>query len=309
MKVRGAGRIARTAVRGLLIASRASKATSADRFLNELNEVSGFLLKTRPSAVSLPNGLRYVLKRVSEAKEKGLDVDQLKSITTKTALEFIKNSKEAVSKIGEIGAHRIKDGDVILTHCNSDTALTILATAWDYGKKFRVYVTETRPRFQGLISAKILGKKGIPVTLIVDSATRYFMNEIDKVVVGADAIAANGAVINKIGTSLIALAAKEARTVFFVAAETYKFSPETVVGALVKIEERDTSEVFPPNKIRKYKSVTVKNPAFDVTPAEYIDLIITEKGIIPPSAAFTIIQQEFGPITQGAISTHIQIEE
>lgn len=309
MKVRGAGRIARAAVRGLLITSRASNAVSTDRFLNELNEVSSFLLKTRPTAVSLPNGLRYVLKRVSEAKEKGLDVDQLKSITAKTALEFIKNSKDAVRKIGEIGAHRINDGDVILTHCNSDTALTILTTAWDYGKKFRVYVTETRPRFQGLISMKILGERGIPVTLIIDSAARYFMNKIDKVIVGADAIAANGAVINKIGTSLIALAAKEARTSFFVAAETYKFSPETVIGALVKIEERDASEVIPLSQLRKYKTVKVKNPSFDVTPAEYVDLIITEKGIIPPAAAFTIIQQEFGPITHGATSTSISVEE
>ena len=309
MKVRGAGRIARAAVRGLLIASRASRATSVDRFLNELNEVSMFLLKTRPTAVSLPNGIRYILKRVSEAKEKGLDVDQLKSVTAKTALEFIRNSKDAVRKIGEIGAHRINDGDVILTHCNSDTALTILTTAWDSGKKFRVYVTETRPRFQGLISMKILEERGISVTLIIDSAVRYFMNEIDKVIVGADAIAANGAVINKIGTSLIALAAKEARTSFFVAAETYKFSPETVIGALVKIEERDPSEVIPLSQLRKYKCVTVRNPSFDVTPAEYIDLIITEKGIIPPSAAFTIIQQEFGPIAHATTSTYISIEE
>jgi len=156
---------------------------------------------------------------------------------------------------------------------------------------------------------KILGERGIPVTLIIDSAARYFMNEIDKVIVGADAIAANGAVINKIGTSLIALAAKEARTLFFVAAETYKFSPETVIGALIKIEERGPSEVLPSSRLRKYKGVTVKNPSFDVTPAEYIDLIITEKGIIPPSAAFTIIQQEFGPITRTAASTYISIEE
>jgi len=309
MKIRGAGRIARAAVRALLITSRASKATTPRGFFNELNEVSTFLLRTRPTAVSLPNGLRYVLKRVSEAEEKGLELARLKSITIKTALEFIKNSKEAIRRIGEIGAHRINDGDVILTHCNSDAALTILTTAWESGKKFKVYVTETRPRLQGLISMKILGKKGIPVTLIIDSAARYFMNDIDKVIVGADAVAANGAVINKIGTSLIALAAKEARTSFFVAAETYKFSPETVIGALVKIEERGPSEVIPPSRISNLKSVSVKNPSFDVTPAEYVDLIITEKGIIPPEAAFTIIQQEFGPITRAVSSAYLQVEE
>jgi len=130
--------------------------------------------------------------------------------------------------------------------------------------------------------------------LIVDSAVRYFMNDVDKVIVGADAVAANGAVVNKIGTSTIALVAKEARTPLYVATETYKFDPETSIGELVTIEERDSSEVAPKKGISDLKTVTVRNPAFDITPPEYIDLIITEKGIIPPQAAISVIQQEFG---------------
>jgi ribose 1,5-bisphosphate isomerase len=294
MKIRGAGRIARAAVKGLLLSSKFSKANNVESFIAEIDYVSKFLLKTRPTAVSLPNGIRYVLKRVFESKKNVSNVNEIKLIAIESAKQFIRESKEAVMKIGEIGARRISDGDTILTHCNSDTAITVIKTAWKQGKKIQLYVTETRPKFQGRLTIKALGKTGIPITLIIDSAARHFMNKIDKVIVGADAVAANGSVVNKIGTSMVALAAKEARTLFFVATETYKFSPETVIGELVKIEERPADEVISRGKIRGFSNVKVRNPSFDVTPHEYIDLIITEKGVIPPEAAIMIIQQEYG---------------
>ncbi len=133
---------------------------------------------------------------------------------------------------------------------------------------------------------------GIDVTLIVDSAVRYFINDVDCVVVGADTITANGALINKIGTSQIALAAKEARVPFMVAAETYKFSPKTLFGELVVIEERDASEVAPEELLKL--GVKVRNPAFDVTPRDYIDVIITEIGAIPPEMAYIVITERLG---------------
>ncbi|MEM3794084.1 MAG: ribose 1,5-bisphosphate isomerase, partial [Candidatus Bathyarchaeia archaeon] len=160
--------------------------------------------------------------------------------------EFIKNAKEAIGKISEIGARRISDGDVIMTHCHSTAVVAILKAAKAMGKRISVYATETRPLYQGRLTAEQLLQNGIPVTLIVDSASRYFMKRVDKVLVGADAVAANGAVVNKIGTSMVALAAHEARTLFFVAAETYKFSPETIIGELIKIEERPKEEILPP---------------------------------------------------------------
>jgi ribose 1,5-bisphosphate isomerase len=120
------------------------------------------------------------------------------------------------------------------------------------------------------------------------------MAKIDKVISGADAVAANGAVINKIGTSQLALAAHESRTRFFVAAETYKFSPETLFGELVAIEERNSNEVIPDNVLKRMRNVEVRNPVFDITPPEYIDLIVTERGIIPPQGALYILQEEFG---------------
>ncbi len=289
MEIRGAGKIARSAAEALKSFASTYPHKDPQRFLNEIKQAGETLISARPTAVSLPNSVRYILYRVENASTEQLQ--ELKDITIKAADEFIKNSLEAVEKIGILGSRRIDDGDVIMTHCNSSAALGVIKQAWKEGKNIEVIASEARPRYQGHITVKELASEGIPTTLIVDSAVRAVIKKVDKVVVGADCIAANGAVINKIGTSQIALCANETRTLFFVAAETYKFHPETHLGELVEIEERDPSEVAEPSK---FKGVTIWNPAFDVTPAEYIDLIITEKGIIPPQAAIMVIKEEFG---------------
>ncbi|RLG60366.1 ribose 1,5-bisphosphate isomerase, partial [Candidatus Geothermarchaeota archaeon] len=183
---------------------------------------------------------------------------------------------------------------VILTHCNSQAAISVIIHAKKQGKRLRVFVTETRPKMQGLLTAAQLSKEGIPTTLIIDSAVRFFMPKIDKVIVGADAIAANGAVINKIGTSMIALAAHEARVRLMVAAETYKFSPETVLGELIEIEERPAEEVVSREWLKRFPNVSVRNPAFDVTPPEYVDIIITEVGVVSPQSYFLLVRDMFG---------------
>ena len=126
------------------------------------------------------------------------------------------------------------------------------------------------------------------VTLIVDSAARYFMKNVDLVLVGADTVTSNGVVINKIGTSTISLIAHEARVPFIVLAESYKFSRETLSGALVEIEEREPSEIINPEKL---KNVKIRNPVFDATPPSYVDTIITEFGAISPYMAYRIIKE------------------
>ncbi|MCK4952250.1 ribose 1,5-bisphosphate isomerase [Candidatus Bathyarchaeota archaeon] len=293
MKIRGAGKIAQVAVEALKVVAESSNAAVTEDFMAEIKLAAKILLQTRPTAVSLPNGIRYVLWRLMQAKKTIEEVEDLKTCVINVADQFIKNSKVAIQKIGEIGARRVKDGDVILTHCHSSAVIAVIKTAWNQGKKICVNCTETRPLFQGRITARTLGQVGIPVTMIVDSATRHFINKVDKVIVGADAITANGAVVNKIGTSMIALVAHEARTPFFVAAETYKFSPETMMGDSIVLEERDSSEIISSKLLKTMKNVFIRNPSFDVTPAEYVNLIITEKGIIPPQGAVSIIQQEY----------------
>jgi ribose 1,5-bisphosphate isomerase len=297
MRIRGAGLIARSAVEALQIVAHDSKAKDVESFVNELTEAAGILLQTRPTAVSLPNGIRYVMHRVNVGRSRAHSLETMRTIAIEAAQEFIENAKTAVQKIGEIGARRIVDGDVLLTHCNSSAAIEVMKTAWSQGRKFEVFVTETRPRFQGHITARELARAGIPVTLILDDAVRYFMQRVDKVIVGADAVTANGALVNKVGTSVVALAAHEARRRVFVAAETYKFSPETMIGELVTIEERDPSEIISDEQQRRVGSIKVLNPSFDVTPPEYIDLIITERGIVPPLGAILILEEVFGVIT------------
>jgi ribose 1,5-bisphosphate isomerase len=297
MRIRGAGLIARSAVEALRIAAEQSKATDTKEFMRDLNAAAQALLETRPTAVSLPNGIRYTMHRVNSQVTASTSLPQARSLTLKAAEEFIENAKNAVHQIGEIGARRLRDGDVLLTHCNSSAAISVMKTAWREGKRIKVYVTETRPRFQGRLTARELSSAGIPVTMILDDAVRYFMQDIDKVLIGADAITANGALVNKIGTSVVALAAHEANVRVFVAAETYKFSPETMIGELVTIEERDTSEVISDEALKEIGPIQVRNPSFDITPSQFIDLIITERGIIPPLGAILILEEVFGVVT------------
>jgi ribose 1,5-bisphosphate isomerase len=297
MRIRGASLIASSAAEALEITAGKSTAKSVDEFVNEMTGVAHFLLHTRPTAVSLPNAVRYVMHRINVGKSSARSVEEIRSIATAAAREFIGNAKTAVERIGEIGARRIKDGDVLLTHCNSKAAISVIKNAWSQGKRLEVLVTETRPRFQGYLTARVLADAGIPVTMILDDAVRYYMQDVDKVIVGADAITANGALVNKIGTSMVALAAHEAKVRVFVAAESYKFSPETMIGELVAIEERDVHEIISESDLRKIGPIRVRNPSFDVTPPEYIDLIITERGIIPPAGAIIILEQVFGVLT------------
>ncbi|MBN2110406.1 MAG: ribose 1,5-bisphosphate isomerase [Methanosarcinaceae archaeon] len=288
MEIRGAGRIAVAASAALRDYAMSLRALPMDEFNIRVEEAARTLVDTRPTAVSLPNAValtkRHTATNVPDAIEE----------ISGNAERFIKNAGEALGKIGRIGAERIRDGDVIMTHCNSHAALSIIKTAFDQGKDISVIATESRPRRQGFITIRELNDHGIPTTLIVDSAVRLTMKKVDLVVVGADSISVNGALINKVGTSQLALAAQEARRNVIVAAETYKFSPRTLLGEMVEIEDRSSDEVIDPQVLKRLPNVKVSNPAFDVTPAEYIDLIITEVGAFPPAMAFTVIKDYLG---------------
>jgi ribose 1,5-bisphosphate isomerase len=291
MQVRGAGRIARAAVTALKEYCDHGKFSSKKEFYGGLFAAGEKLKSARPTAVSLPNAVNYVLAaaRRGEAKQGSLR-GTIKAID-ELCDNFVASSLRATKTIGNYGAKRIGDGDVVLTHCNSEAVTAILTAAHEAGKKFEVFATETRPRFQGRITASVLAKRGLDVSLIPDSAVRVYMRKVDTVLVGADAIAANGAVVNKIGTSQIALIAHETRARFFVAAETYKLSATTMLGELVEIEHRSPYEVVPRTWLKTNSRVKVKNPAFDVTPPEYIDLIITEKGIYPPQGIVFLMKE------------------
>ena len=290
MEIRGAGRIARAAAEALRTQALGSKASITAVFADEMERAAELLVSTRPTAVSLPNAVHMVMAGIRRAKT----VDEARAGVVQRADTFILSSQHAVEKIAEFGARHIRDGDTILTHCNSEVALGCIIEAHRSGKEIEVFATEVRPRNQGLITIRTLNNAGIKTNFIVDSAVRSFINDIDLVIIGADAVTVNGAVVNKIGTSQVAHSAYEARVNVLVAAETYKFAPRTIIGEQIQIEERAPGEVLSDEIARTLPYVTVRNPAFDVTPAEFIDMIVTEQGAIPPQMAYVIIREYLG---------------
>jgi ribose 1,5-bisphosphate isomerase len=288
MKIRGAGRIARAGAGAIGRFGESYSGSDLEVFKKDLDEAVKVLLGSRPTAVSLWNGVQASIRGAKDASS----VEEAKELLISNSKRFIEESNEAVSTIARIGAKRIEDGDVIMTHCNSSVAIGVIAEAHRQGKDIKVYATESRPWRQGILTVNDLAKEGIDTTLIIDSAVRLVMKKVDKVFVGADTITSHGALINKIGTSQLALAAKEARVQFYVCSETYKFSPLTLTGDLVKIEEREISEVVRPGEIPQ--GVKVFNPVFDVTPSQYIDGIVTEVGLISPGSVYDVMERKFG---------------
>lgn len=289
MEIRGALDIAIASADALLGVVH-SNARDTKTLVIKLNSSGKKLKSARPTAVSLPNSVDYIISLAN--KNRNLRIDEFRRKLSSGIRKFIEEQRNALEKIAEIGSRLIENGDVILTHCNSDTVTMMLRHAWDDGKKINVVCTETRPRYQGYITVRGLSGYGIPTTLIIDSAVHYAMRKlkVDKVLVGADAISVNGDLINKIGTSQIALCAEELDIDFIVAAESIKFSPMSVVGTVIEIEERSPKEI---TGSRKFGGVRILNPAFDVTDARYIEVIVTEYGIIPPQAVYNILKEKF----------------
>ncbi|MXR22192.1 ribose 1,5-bisphosphate isomerase [Halobacterium bonnevillei] len=289
MEVRGAATIARAAADALEAQASESDADTPAAFREEMRTAARRLKNTRPTAVSLPNALRYVLKEME-----GRSVDDLRTSTLQATGEFRDQLDRAQDDLGAIGANRLRDGDTIMTHCHSTDALACVEAALEDGKDIEAVVKETRPRKQGHITAEQLREWDVPVTMVVDNAARRYLDDVDHVVVGADSIAADGSVINKIGTSLLAVSARERGVPIMVAAQTLKLHPDTLTGHTVEIEMRDETEVLSDAERADLGDVDVENPAFDVTPPRYVDAIVTERGQFPPESIVTLMRELYG---------------
>jgi ribose 1,5-bisphosphate isomerase len=290
-----AGKIKRLEIQGATnIAVSAAKALAHDLLDAEtpaeaartLDEGTRKLVAARDTEPMLRNGLKYVQSHVPRD---WTDRDEFKEAVERASAEIQGFFKESKMRIVEIGARRVRDGDTILTHCHSSAVTGTLVEAHRQGRRFKVIQTETRPKYQGRITARELVEAGIDTTMIVDSAARHFMKEIDFVVVGSDAITSEGNVINKIGTSQVALAASEARIPFYVVSTLLKFDPVTIRGRYEAIEERDTGEIWdaPPAGLK------IRNPAFDVTRRDYIHGVITEEGVISPHSILEAVHRHY----------------
>ncbi len=289
MVVRGAPAIGVAAAIGAWFGARDIETDSASEFFAEFEQVCELLAATRPTAVNLC----WALERMKSFARANLDrsVMELKIGLEYEALAITQEDEQLCIRLGRNGQHLIPDGARVLTHCNAGalatggygTALGVLRAAVAAGKKIAVIADETRPFLQGArLTAWELQKDGIPVTLICDNMAGYLMSkgEIDCVIVGADRIAANGDVANKIGTYTVAVLAREHNIPFYVAAPLSTIDLSLSDGSLIPIEERAAREVTHLGETRLApEGIGVRNPAFDVTPARLVSAIITEAGV------------------------------
>lgn len=299
MAVRGAPAIGIAAAFAMLLAAREiilapkmgeGKEFNRQLFVSELRETAIALKKTRPTAVNLAWAVERMLKRAEEqtsttAGEALLALEQL-------ACHMLAEDLEINKRIGANGATLISSPCSILTHCNAGalatagygTALGVVRSAFYAGKEIQVYADETRPFLQGArLTAWELQQEGIPVKLIIDGAAGYYLRSrrINCVIVGADRIAANGDVANKIGTYMLAVLAEKNNIPFYVAAPRSSFDLSLASGEEIEVEERGGEEVTQLHGISLAPDgIGVLNPAFDITPASLVTAIITEDGII-----------------------------
>ena len=287
LEVQGARNVAIAALKAVQKLAENTQARNKGAFLIELKEAQDVLSASRETEPLMRNALRYIILQAQDSSTE--KVDALSELVASNVSLFLQNLEASRERTAEIGANRIRDGMLVFTHCHSSTVTRMIAKAKADGKEFSVICTETRPAYQGRITAREMVELGIQTMFIVDSAARSYMGEVDLIVVGADAITSEGNVVNKIGTSSIAVLAQEARKPFYVVSELLKFDPETLFGAYERIEQRSPSEVWneAPEKL------FVRNPAFDVTPSRFIHGIICEEGIVAPQSVVEAVSRSY----------------
>lgn len=287
MQVRGAPAIGVTAAYGMVLAARSIKKTSFNSFIKELKEQGDMLASARPTAVNLS----WAVGRMLDAARIYGKMDGILERLEKEAITIHKEDMFTNRRIGEFALGFLKDGYGVLTHCNAGmlattkygTGLAAFYLAKERGVNLKVYVDETRPRFQGAsLTAYELMHSGIDVTLICDSTAAVLMaqGKINAVITGCDRVAANGDIANKIGTFGLSIAAKHFGIPFYVAAPVSTIDLGCENGAQIPIEERSGDEITKIGDVRiAPEGVKTYNPAFDITPAENITAIITEHGV------------------------------
>jgi len=292
MVIRGAPAIGVAAAMGIALGMRRSKATGTKQFATEFQKICDLMAATRPTAVNLFWAIERMKKIFADAAQGGCSVDEIKQRLEDEARRIHDADVESCRAMGAFGAALVPDTARILTHCNAGalatagygTALGVIRAAVEQGKNIAVLADETRPFLQGArLTAWELLKDGIDTTVITDNMAGSMMRlgHVDLVVVGADRIAANGDVANKIGTYGVAVLAREHGIPFYVAAPLSSIDLDTPDGSHIPIEERNPREVthVGPNRLTP-EGARIRNPAFDVTPAKFVTAIITERGVV-----------------------------
>jgi len=298
MQVRGAGKIARSAAMALAEFAHSWKGAKPRDLYKELEASAKLLLATRPTAVSLRNAVNLTLAPAREAAKADGNVDDVRRCAYEAGTRFAHDSVLAVEKVAARVAEWLPKRATVLTHCNSQAAVEAIKAAHESGRKVKAICTESRPWFQGHLTARQLDEAGIDTTFVVDSAAYEAMaaQKVDAVVVGADTVLGGGSLMNKIGTVQVALAAKDLGVPFYVAAESYKFSP---FDERPPIEERDVEEVLKPAPASfRELGVTVRNAVFDETPPRLIERFATEHKALRPDECAAYVRATFGDVRE-----------
>lgn len=275
MEVQGSSKVRKAVVAALRKSVRQSRAKTAVAFRRELKRNAVTLISARPTEPEARTAARIILKAASLETR---NLQELKDTVLERIEKYEKERKEAMERIATYGSRLVKKGSTLLTHCHSHTVEEVLKKA---KKKIdMVYCTETRPLFQGRITARNLSRAGIPVTLIVDGAADRYMHEVDLLITGCDAVLSDGSIVNKVGTTQIAMSARKHHNPYYVCTSSHCFDPVTYYGFEEQIEERSWKEVWE----GKPKKVRVKNPAFDRVEEFYVEGIVTELGVFDPRA-------------------------
>ncbi|MBB5056133.1 methylthioribose-1-phosphate isomerase [Granulicella aggregans] len=292
MIVRGAPAIGVSAAMGVAIGIQRSQATSLAELTKEVAEIDAHLAATRPTAVNLFWGIAEIRNLYNNLAAKNTPISEIKEAVVARARQMYDEDIAACKQMGANGASLLPKQGTVLTHCNAGalatcgygSALGVIRAAIEAGHKIDVFADETRPFLQGArLTAWELMKDNIPTTVLCDNmaASLMYQGKIQAVIVGADRIAANGDVANKIGTYGVAILAKEHGIPFYVAAPWSTIDIKTAHGGLIPIEQRSALEVTHSNgKQMTPDGVGIENPAFDVTPAKYVTAIITERGVL-----------------------------
>ncbi len=277
IKIQGARNVAKEALKSIQEVVKEYDGNSADELLSMISLAAFRLMNSRPTEPMTRELLSKLLQRVVTLAQQP-SVEKIKKALDGSIDEHLKKMEESFNALAEVGSNVIPNNAIIMTYCHSSTATALIKRAHEKGKVKEVFSCETRPLYQGHITANELAEAGVNVKTIVDGASSSFMEDVDIVIVGADAIQADGSLINKIGTRTLAIVAKEYNVPFYSAAELFKYDAQSIFGFQERIEQRPPEEVWnkPP------KGVSVLNPAFDMTPAKYITSYITEAGLVTP---------------------------
>lgn len=283
LKIQGARNIAHKGVEALLIESESYTGKDSGEFISNLIVASDLIAGARSTEPMLRNFLHHIVSKLTSSKS--TSVKELKNLVKENCDFIFEKLTKSKRNLKDYGSLLIKNGGVYYTHCHSSTVVSIFKEAYDDGMSFSVIVSETRPKYQGVKTAKELSSHGIPTTLIVDSCAYSFIRKCDGVFLGGDAVSVTGDLVNKVGSAGIACFAHMYNIPVYSCIELNKFDPLTRWGMNIEIEERDSKEVYDGPK---NKNLKVRNPAFDLVPAKYITAYITEDGLIPPQSLLNI---------------------